>query len=108
LRQEQEAVIERWRRELAAIPKDIRETDDGIEIRVSEREHEIAAEIEQVAQEIPRILMKNMIVGTWSLFEGYMIGLVRTRITAEGDLSDSSFSAAGEIREMKHVTEYGD
>ena len=106
LRQEQEAVIERCRRELAAIPKDIRETDDGIEIRVSEREHDIATEIEQVAQEIPRLLMKNMIVGTWSLFEGDMIGLVQSRITAEGDLSDASFVAAGEIREMKHVTKY--
>src|SRR5439155_23912748 len=58
LRQEREAIIERCRQELAAIPKDIRETDDGIENRVSEREHEIAAEIEQVAQEIPRLLMK--------------------------------------------------
>src|SRR5437899_2057855 len=70
LRQEREAVIERCRRELAAMPEDIRETDDSIEIRVSEREHEIATEIEQVAQEIPRLLMKYMIVGTWSLFEG--------------------------------------
>jgi len=106
LRQEREAVIERCRRELPAIPKDVREADDGIEIRVGEREHEIATEIEQVAQEIPRLLMKNMIVGMWSLFEGYMIGLVQSRITAEGDLSDASFAAAGKIREMKHVTEY--
>ena len=35
-----------------------------------------------------------------------MIGLVQSRITAEGDLSDASFAAAGKIREMKHVTEY--
>jgi hypothetical protein len=41
LRQEREAVIERCRRELAAIPKDIRETDDGIQIRVTAREHEV-------------------------------------------------------------------
>src|SRR5262249_29906484 len=32
--------------------------------------------------------------------------LVKSRITAEGDLSDASFAAAGKIREMKHVTEY--
>jgi hypothetical protein len=91
---------------LAAIPKDIRETEDGIEIRVSEREHEIATEIEQLAQDIPRLLMKNMIVGTWALFEGYMIGLVQSRITAEGDLSDASFAAAGKIRYMEDVTKY--
>jgi hypothetical protein len=106
LLQEREAVVARCRRELAAIPEDIRETDGGIDIRVSDREHEIATEIEQVAQEIPRLLMRNMIVGTWSLFEGYMIGLVQSQITAEGDLSDASFVAAGKIREMKHVTEY--
>jgi hypothetical protein len=106
LRQEREAVIERCRKELAEIPEDIRETDDGIEIRVSQRHHEIAGEIEQVAQEIPRLLMKNMIVGTWSLFEGHMIGLVKSRITAEGDLSDASFASAGRVREMKDVTDY--
>lgn len=106
LRQEREAVLGRCRRELAAIPKDIRETDDGIEIRASEREREIATEIEQVAQEIPRLLMRNMIVGAWSLFEGYMIGLVQSRITAEADLSDASFAEAGEIRYMEDVTKY--
>jgi hypothetical protein len=31
---------------------------------------------------------------------------VKSRITAEGDLSDSSFAAAGKIREIKHVTEF--
>ena len=93
LRQEREVVIERCRQELATIPNDVRETDDGIEIRVTQREREIATEIEQVAQEIPRLLMKNMIVGTWSFFEGNMIGLAQSRITAVGDLSDASFAA---------------
>lgn len=106
LRQEREAVIERCRKELAEIPEDIRETEVGIEIRVSERHHELAGEIEQVAEEIPRLLMKNMIVGTWSLFEAHMIGLVKSRITAEADLSDASFATAGRIREMSDVTNY--
>jgi N12 class adenine-specific DNA methylase len=104
LLQERKAVIDRCRQALAAIRKDVQETDYGIDI--SEEEHQIAIEIEQVAQEIPRLLMKNMIVGTWSLFEGYMTGLVRSRIIAEGDLSDTSFATAGKVREMKHVTKY--
>src|SRR5436305_1302869 len=60
LRQERDAVIDRCRRELADIPKDVREreTQDGIEI-ASVQEQEIATEIEQVAQDIPRLLMKN-------------------------------------------------
>jgi hypothetical protein len=57
LRHEREAVIERCRMEIAEIPQNIRETEDGIDIGVSERQHEIAGEIEQVAQDIPQLLM---------------------------------------------------
>ncbi len=106
LQQEREAVLERFRQEIDANPVVPRVTADGVEIHVSEREYEIGMEIEQVAEEIPRLLMKNMIVGTWSLFERNFIGLATSRILAEGDLSDASFGIAGKIREIKDVTKY--
>lgn len=106
LHQEQKAVRERCMRELESIPEDIRETEDGIEILVIEREHELAGQIEQACEDIPRLLMKNMIVATWTVFECHMMGLVKSRIKAEADLSDEGFAAAAGIREMKHAMKH--
>ncbi len=106
LRQEREIVRERCQREIDSIPDEVIGTDEGIEIRMDERKQEIACEIEQICQEIPRILMNNMVVSAWSLFESYMTGLATSRIIAKADLSDEGFKASGKIREMKDVVDY--
>lgn len=106
LRQERAIVWERCRREIDSTPDKVIETDEGIEIRLDERKQEIACEIEQVYQEVPRILMNNMVVSAWSLFENHMTGLVRSRIIAKAGLSDGGFKATGRIRDMKDVVDY--
>ncbi len=106
LRQDREAVLERCRREIESIPDEVVETENGIEIRMDDRKQEIAIEIEQLAQEIPRILMNNMVVAAWALFERNMIGLAGSRIRRKSGLSDEGFKASGKIREVKHVAEY--
>jgi len=106
LREEREIVLERCRREMESIPEVVIETEDGIEIRMDERKNKFATEISQVCQEIPRILMNNMLVSAWSLFEGNFTGLASIRIHRKSSLSDEGFKASGKIREIKHAVDY--
>lgn len=106
LRDERETVLERCRREMESMPDVVIESEDGIEIRMDERKQKFAIEIEQVCQEIPRILMNNMLVSAWSLFEGNFTGFASIRIHRKSGLSDEGFKESGRIREIKHALDY--
>lgn len=107
LRQEREAVLEKYRDEIEALREDGEiETDFGVEVRATDRHYEIATQIERYCEEIPRLVMNSMLVSTWALFERKMMGLATERIVNKARLSDDGFRAAGKIREMKQVEEY--